>query len=458
MSIERALIKFKGDVRAAAEYILAGAPLKPPEYVFEDGLFYRLLVTNDGYEAMANGSDSIQDRATFILKEDLRALNDHYLFHVQFEEDSDTDGKIKELIHTYLDPAEASVNVPPLREVKDTNNEVVNFLEFEPYDISSGEKDLFLFTYKVKRFDGEKIITEEKRVFMSLDTAQLYLEKAAIKLRNWLLHGLLARLILQTENTFSVDQFGQLLAFEDNKYSLDFADNPKFWNGRFFVNGQQFSFQNKQLYTGKGDDIYTLLRQQATEDNPRPEYLLFRMAENSVDDLFKDSEQQERRIELNSILDGIVAKEGLRSGRLTTLKSFIGPEAYKVLNPEELQPRNYVTFGNQPKRWSGEYFVDGEQFTFTDEILYFPNKKEYSVYQSLKERATIDIPFPQYLLFQMVENSVDDLFKDIKNNAEQQRRRIELNLILERIIKEEELALSLERFISRKAYKVLTQL
>jgi len=345
MSIVRALIKFKGNVRAAADYILAGAPIELPKYVRSGEFFYPLVETEIGYGAAVSGGEPIQDKDTYIQAEDLETFN-HYDQQLEYmgesgDDEEDTKRNMENLIYTFVQPKNPGPNDTFLPTVYDTTGEEVKFREFEPYDISSGENDLFLFTYKVERFDGEKIITVEKRVFMSLDTAQLYLETAAIKLRNWLLHGLLARLILQTENTFSVDQFGQLLAFEDNKYSLDFADNPKLWNGRFFVNGQQFSVQNKQLYTGKGDDIYTLLRQQATEDNPHPEYLLFRMAENSVSDLFqdigKDPEerrmQQARRIQLTVAFGRILYEVGLLMHPIFTppLTALLGPKAYDVL-------------------------------------------------------------------------------------------------------------------------------
>jgi len=455
MSIVRALIKFKGDVRAAADYILAGAPLEPPEYVFEGRLFYPLLVTDFGYEAMANGSDSIQDGATFILKEDLGDFNAYYISHVPFEEDAGNAGNIEKLVHTYVEgtaPAEVSLIVPPLAEVRDTNTDVVDFLEFKPNGIKPGAEGRFFFSFDVVREDRRKQM--EKGVYMTLNTAQLYLERRATEQKDWLLPGLLARLIAkekQDDWSKNLRYWQELQDFSQRNY-VTFGKAPEQWSGRYFVHGQQFEFKDENLYA-----VYKSLRDRATIYNQSPKYLLFQMVENSVDVLFPDIEtNSERRIELNSILDAIIEEEG----STFPLKSFIGPEAYKVLHQEELGRRNYVKFGSDPKLWSGEYFVDGEQITFTDQRLYSTtkkigstDKKLDSVYESLKARTTT----PARLLFQMVQNSVDDLFRGDKLSSQQQARLSELNIILNLIIKEEGLTFPLKDFIDDEAYKILNQ-
>lgn len=329
MSIKRALIKFKGDVLAAADYIFASAPIEPPKYVRSGEFFYPLVSTTLGYQAGPSSVEAIQDKDTFIEAEDLRAFNDEYDNHLTLEftageDDEKTVEKRREVenfIHTFEQPENPAPNDTSLPLVYDTTGEEVDFREFKPVDISPGENDFFLFTYKVKRFAGEKEVEVEKQAYMSLDTAQRYLETAARVLNNWLLHGLLARLItpdIWATKKYSAYQFKQLYFFEENKYSLDFTDDLKMWKVRFFVNGKQFAFEKKRLYTGTGDDIYTILRQQETKDNPHPEYLLFRMIESSAEELFvnpttdrQKEQSRTRREELSLILFRMIARENI---------------------------------------------------------------------------------------------------------------------------------------------------
>jgi hypothetical protein len=339
------------------------------------------------------------------------------------------------------------VIVPPLPEVLDNNSDAVNFKEFEPKGIKPGVvgDGRFVFLFDVVREDKRK--QTNKSVYMTLNTAQLYLERGANFKNDWLLPGLLARLIGELgEGDFKPDERRELQNFRQRNY-VTFGRAPQLWSGRYFVDDKQFEFFDQDLYA-----VYESLRDLATIDNQSPKYLLFQMVENSVNNLFQnidtDSQQQKWRDELNSILQRIIKEEG----STFSLKSFIGPKAYKVLNQEEDDFHSYLTFGEVQKLWSGEYFVDGEKFTFTDKILYTTNKNLDSVYKSLK--ALTDTP--ARLLFQMVENSVDDLFKDIDTDdtdGQQQARLSELNIILYLIIKEE--GKLLEHYIDKNTYAVL---
>lgn len=195
MSIERALIKFKGDVRAAADYILAGAPLKPPGYVLKGKLFYPLfeppLEKGIYFEASGIGSPTIQDGDTYILEKDLENFNHQYSLHAGFE-DPETARSVENLIYTFANgPTELSLTAPPLPIVLDTNTEEVDFQEFEPYDIKPGTGGEFTFLFEVFRRDKRR--QRSKTVYMTLDTAQLYLERGATEENNRA--GLLARLI-----------------------------------------------------------------------------------------------------------------------------------------------------------------------------------------------------------------------------------------------------------------------
>ena len=334
MSIERALIKFKGDVRAAADYILAGAPLQPPKYVLKNGYYHPLIESElFGFQASEN-PDLIKDGETFIKEEDLADFNFFYPFHVDFEEDLDIAAPVKELIHRFEEKVlQTRPNIlptalgPVVPEVFEFSSKKVKYNEFEPFDVAPFGNQAQLFTFHYRSENGA-----EKAANMTLEDAQLYLERNANYNRKWKLLGWLPRYIKNVDtDRFTDDQYETMIDFKENN-SLQFGKSTKQWDVQLFVEGTRYNFEDTVLYSEYDtiDDLYTWLNRKAEElNNPSVRLLIFQMVENSVAELFLDDgklvRDRERRA-LNIILGTMILKEDL-----PPLDKVIGDDALKIL-------------------------------------------------------------------------------------------------------------------------------